>query len=139
MLSQLAIGSSLVALTVFLHGLSLDAIIRILRRIGAETIARWRFFSFSLFILAIFSAHVVEIWIWAALYFYVGELHTLEAALYFSTSSFTTVGYGDLTLSEDWRLLSSIESANGMILFGWSTAFIFEIGRRIYEQLHEAT
>jgi voltage-gated potassium channel len=138
MLSQLAIGFALVTLTFLVHGVSLDLIIRVLRRIGAPAIAHWRFVSISLFVLAVFATHVVEIWIWAGFYFFIGEFQTFEPALYFSTSSFTTVGFGDVTLSEDWRLLSSMEAANGMILFGWSTAFIFEIGRRIYEQLRQS-
>ena len=36
-------------------------------------------------------------------------------------------GFGDVVLDEKWRLISSFQSANGFILFGWSTAFIFEI------------
>jgi len=138
MLSQLAIGFALVTLTFLVHGVSLDVIIRILRRIGAPTMAHWRFVSISLFVLAVFATHVVEIWIWASFYLLIGQFQSLEPALYFSTSSFTTVGFGDVTLSQDWRLLSSMEAANGMILFGWSTAFIFEIGRRIYEQLRQS-
>ena len=70
-------------------------------------------------------------------YFFIEEIPTFKTALYFSTSSFTTVGYGDLTLSEEWRLLGSMESANGMILFGWSTAFIFTVIHRIYEHLYQ--
>ena len=138
MLSQLAIGFALVTLTFLVHGVSLDLIIRVLRRIAAPAIAHWRFVSISLFVLAVFATHVVEIWIWAGFYLLIGQFQSLEPALYFSTSSFTIVGFGDVTLSEAWRLLSSMEAANGMILFGWSTAFIFEVGRRIYEQLRHS-
>ncbi len=48
----------------------------------------------------------------------------LETALYFSTASFTTIGYGDVVLGPQWRLVSAIEGANGLMLFGWSTAFL---------------
>jgi hypothetical protein len=137
MLSQLTIVSALVAVTVLVHGVSLDIIVRALRAIGMKTLSRWRFLSLSLIVLAIFSAHLIEIWIWAVFYFSIEEIPTFETALYFSTSLFTTVGYADLTLSEEWRLLGSLESANGMILFGWSTAFIFEIVHRMYEHLHQ--
>ncbi len=137
MLSQLTIGSALVVVTVLVHGVSLDIIVRALRAIGMETLNRWRLLSLSLFVLAVFSAHVIEIWIWAVFYFFIEEISTFKTALYFSTSSFTTVGYGDLTLSEEWRLLGSLESANGMILFGWSTAFIFTVIHRIYEHLYQ--
>ena len=137
MLSQLTIGSALVVVTVLVHGVSLDIILRTLRAIGMETLTRWRLLSLSLLVLAVFSAHLIEIWIWAVFYFFIEEIPTFKTALYFSTSSFTTVGYGDLTLSEEWRLLGSLESANGMILFGWSTAFIFTVIHRIYEHLYQ--
>jgi voltage-gated potassium channel len=137
MLSQLTIGSALVVVTVLVHGVSLDIILTALRAIGMETLIRWRLLSLSLLVLAVFSAHLIEIWIWAVFYFFIEEIPTFKTALYFSTSSFTTVGYGDLTLSEEWRLLGSMESANGMILFGWSTAFIFTVIHRIYEQLYQ--
>ena len=137
MLSQLTIGSALVVVTVLVHGVSLDIILRTLRAIGMETLTRWRLLSLSLLVLAVFSAHLIEIWIWAVFYFFIEEIPTFKTALYFSTSSFTTVGYGDLTLSEEWRLLGSMESANGMILFGWSTAFIFTVIHRIYEHLYQ--
>jgi voltage-gated potassium channel Kch len=54
--------------------------------------------------------------------------------LYFSTTTFTTVGYGDVFLDKEWRLLSAFQSANGFIMFGWSTAFIFEIMSKLYKE-----
>ena len=53
-----------------------------------------------------------------------GAIPDLETALYFSTASFTTIGYGDVVLGPDWRLIGAIEGANGLLLFGWSTAFL---------------
>ena len=89
-------------------------------------------------VLGVFLTHIVQIWIWALLFYYLepNTLPTFEAALYFSTSSFTTVGFGDVYLDENWRLLSSFEAANGFILFGWSTAFIFEILSKLYKDEH---
>ena len=87
-------------------------------------------------VLGIFLAHIVQIWLWAIFYLYIDVVEITdieEAALYFSTSTFTTVGFGDIILDKDWRLVSSFQSANGFILFGWSTAFIFEIMSKLYE------
>ena len=106
-----------------------------LKAIKTDLEVRWRILTFAVLIVATFAAHVIEIWVWAIFYFFIEEIPTFEAALYFSTSSFTTVGFGDITLSSEWRLLSSVEAANGMILFGWSTAFIFAIVRHIYEHV----
>jgi hypothetical protein len=138
MLSQLVLGAAVIVATVIVHAVSLEGILRVLLAINIEWEARWRTLTFSLTILAIFMAHVVEIAIWAMFYYFTDEIETLEAALYFSTSSFTTVGYGDLVLSEEWRLFGSLESANGMILFGWSTAFIFETVTRTYRHLYRS-
>lgn len=92
----------------------------------------WKAAILTFAVLCVFCAHIVQIWIWALFYLAVDALPTMEAALYFSTSCFTTVGFGDVVLGEDWRLLSSFQSANGFILFGWSTAFIFEVTSKIY-------
>ena len=85
-------------------------------------------------VLGVFIAHIVQIWMWAIFYLAVNALPNLEEALYFSTSTFTTVGFGDIVLDQAWRLLSSFQSANGFILFGWSTAFIFEIMSKLYDE-----
>lgn len=53
----------------------------------------------------------------------VSALPDFESALYFSATSFTTLGYGDVVLDPKWRLFGAIERANGLLLFGWSTAF----------------
>ena len=63
--------------------------------------------------------------------FSANALPDLESALYFSTSSYATIGYGDLVLPRGWRVLGAIEGANGVILLGWSTAFFVAIVGRI--------
>ena len=141
MFTQISIGAALITTTVLVHAVSLELILKGLVAVRTDIAVRWRAVTFALVILAVFVAHVIEIWIWAELYYLkasISEIPTLEAAVYFSTSSFTTVGFGDLVLSEDWRLLSSIEAINGMILFGWSTAFIFAVIRRVYSEIYPA-
>ena len=138
MLSQLTYGAVLIAITVLVHAVCLEGIIKLWLAVSIEIKARWRIIAFSLVVIGIFATHVIEIWVWAIFYFFVEEIPTWESALYFSTSNFTALGYGDLTLSEDWRLFGSIEGINGMILFGWSTAFIFTCVRRIYDHLIRA-
>ena len=136
MLSQLTYGAVLIAVTVLIHAVCLEGIIKVWRAVSIEVEVRWRAITLSLTIIGIFASHIIQIWVWAIFYFFVEEIQTWESALYFSTSSYTTVGYGDLILSEEWRLLGSIEAINGMILFGWSTAFLFAGVRRIYEHLY---
>ena len=61
---------------------------------------------------------------------------SLEEALYLSTTSFTTIGYGDVVLGHEWRLLASFEGANGMIIFGWTTALVIAVIQRFYTWHH---
>lgn len=129
----------MIIMTVGIHALALDIILRKTRRLEIrlkQVFPRaWKTSLVSLVVLAVFMAHIFEIWLWAILFIALGEPHLqhLEAALYFSTSTFTTVGYGDLVLSEKWRLLASFESACGFILFGLSAAFIFEVISPLYK------
>jgi hypothetical protein len=81
-----------------------------------------------------FFAIVIEAWLWAMVYLYSPELTELpdpQTAFYFSMVTFTTLGYGDLVLSGDWRTLASIQAANGVIIFGWTTALIFYFIQKI--------
>ena len=66
-----------------------------------------------------------------------GALSDLEEALYFSTVTFTTLGYGDVVLQPSWRLLASFQSVNGIIMFGWTTAVIVALVQRIL--VHESS
>ena len=87
-----------------------------------------------------FGAVFTEALIWALLYLYtpwITALPDLRTALYFSMATFTTVGYGDVVLEGSWRMLASLQAANGMIIFGWSTALIFWYLQRIYAQEEE--
>jgi voltage-gated potassium channel Kch len=84
-------------------------------------------------VVLMFYAALLEITIWAATYLLVGAMSAFEPALYFSTVTFTTLGYGDITLNESWRLLASFEAANGIIMFGWTTALIFAFIQRIVQ------
>jgi hypothetical protein len=86
-------------------------------------------------VLAMASVSILESGVWALLYLGVGALPNLHEALYFSLVTFTTLGYGDVTLSNEWRLLGGFEAANGIIIFGWTTALIVSLLQRVSENL----
>jgi len=71
-------------------------------------------------------AHSAAVWMWAITFLWLETFETLEPALYFSIVSFTTLGFGDIILPVETRLLSGMSAANGMIAFGLSTAFLVE-------------
>lgn len=73
----------------------------------------------------------VSAWVWAGLFLFLDVIQTLEVALYFSVVTFTTLGYGDVTLDDNWRLLGSLSAVNGLIIVGLNTAFLVEAISRI--------
>jgi len=142
MLGQVALGAVLVMITTAVHAVCTAGVIQVLRLMHAD---RWgykspgkRIFVLSGLVMMLFLAALLEVNIWAAAYLALGAIADLEAALYFSTVTFTTLGYGDLTLDSNWRLLGSFEAANGTIMFGWTTALVLAVLQRMVAQLSQA-
>ena len=84
-------------------------------------------------------AHLVNIALWAALFWLCGEFGDLEAAYYHSAGNYTSLGYGDIVMSARWRLLGPLETIDGMVMFGISTAMIFALIMRLIERRMKAT
>ncbi len=133
------IGSALIALTVVIHAIGTTAWVERLGKKHAHDLP-WSGRRAMLVLvntaLVVFALHTLEIVIWAAAYLAlvpVNELASFEEAVYFSFVTFTTLGYGDISLSEGYRLLSGIEALNGVILLGWTTAMIFSVVQRIWQ------
>lgn len=135
LLHQIILGIGLVGLTVIVQagfmllGLRVMEGLRIHERKFTHQHAT---LIIVLFVLYMFLAVIVDVWIWAAVYMVIGAIPGFEDALYFSTVSFTTIGYGDIVLGKEWRLLASFEGANGMIIFGWTTALVIAVIQRFY-------
>lgn len=138
MITEFLIGGVLIALTVIFQAICFDVIMRYGQQISTWFAANvkfsWKAFFITGVVLAVMTVGVVQMWMWALLYYSLTVIKDLETAVYFSVSSFTTVGFGDVVLPHGWRLLSSIEAANGFVLFGWSAAFIFEIVSNLYRR-----
>jgi len=130
MLFQLAIGSLVISLTVVVKAVFIGVAIRALSRAGPWLVTPLRTYKLILALVAVtlwlLAALSISVWIWAASLISLGAFNTLEHALYFSVVAFTTLGFGDITLPEPWRLLSGISAANGLLLFGLSTAYLVE-------------
>jgi voltage-gated potassium channel len=77
--------------------------------------------------------HTVETVMWAAFYYTRELFNDLETSLYFSLTSYTTIGYGDVLLPQRWRLLGAIEGISGVLLCGISTAFIFAVMSAMFQ------
>jgi hypothetical protein len=83
-------------------------------------------------VILMFLASVLEVLVWAITYLALNAIQGLEKALYFSMVTFTTLGYGEIVLDEQWRLLASFEAANGIVMFGWTTAIVIAVVQRHY-------
>ena len=142
MLKIYLIGTGIVALTVILHALGTIGWVKHLARRYPEGRGLGRMRSaihvlLTTVVVAI-ALHALQIAIWAIVYVMLvptGEFQTMEQAIYFSFVTFTTLGYGDITLSEGWRMLSGIEALNGILLVGWTTALLFAVVQRIWQAM----
>ncbi|MBK6803028.1 ion channel [Novosphingobium sp.] len=134
MAAQFLVSAVMVIVCVVIHGSGLFALASALRTEAAvERLKRVNALSprgvaFTLaIVVAMLILHGLEIWAFTLVYLATGAITGLEEALYFSTISYSTVGYNDTHIAEQWRLLGAFESILGMVLLGWSTAFFFRM------------
>lgn len=141
MIANLAMATFMVGLTVVIHFAGLLALLWALRarghRFRAHESAVGQGAAIVFVVLGLVAIHTVEIWLYGVVYFALGALPDFESALYFSTASFTTIGYGDVVLEKGWRMFGAVEGANGLLLFGWSTAFLFAVTARMRTMEHD--
>ncbi len=133
---QLLLGTVMIIVTVVFHAAGLVWLAGLLDTIGeSANITPDRasmMYVLGASVLVIIIMHSVEAWFWAAVYYFVGEFTDLSKAMYFSVVTCTTLGYGDITLSDRWRLLAGFEAMGGLILFGVSIAFLLEVMRHLF-------
>jgi voltage-gated potassium channel len=139
--ANLALGTTMGIVTVLIHFWGLLYLTHLMRRhrhrLRPTADRTHQALVLLIVVFGIFILHTLEIWAYAALFVFLDEFESFEAALYFSTSSFTTVGFGDIVMTPRWRVLSAIEAANGWILFAWSTAFLLTVTTRLKLLEHE--
>lgn len=139
MIINILLGLLVVAITVVIQGVGTNGWIKYFERLETRSKSikalkknRVRILiktcSFLIFM------HLIQASLWATLYLAIpsiDEFQTFEKAIYFSLVTFTTLGYGEITISEPNRILAGLEAINGIILIGWSTAFMFTVFQEI--------
>lgn len=135
MVVQLALGTLLVLISVVIAALAFSVLEVLLIRVR-PWIARPPHRAKLMLMLCIavlwsFSTVVVGVWIWALAFRALGVFPTLESSVYFSIVAYTTLGFGDILLPQDWRLLGGMASANGLLNFGLLTAMLVEVLRYV--------
>ena len=140
MLLNIFVGLFVVALTVIIQGYgTVFWIVEVKKRGGVSMVNkhqnRWTLLLISSSFFLIFL-HLVQTAIWALLYLIlpeVTEFETFEKAMYVSLVTFTSLGYGEITISSANRVLAGLEAINGITLIGWSTAFMFAIFQQMLD------
>jgi len=130
-LVPLTVGVVAIICTILIHVLPLRAtvdLVRRERRLGRVGMQPWRDVGiFILIVLYALLAHLVEIALWGLLFIICGEFPDFGTAFYHSAVNYTSLGYGDVIMTPPWRLLGPLETADGMLLFGVSTAILFAV------------
>jgi Ion channel len=140
MLSKLLIAWCLMALCVTIHAIGMTAAFHYLKRrvapIGARFWAATRMLVFTAGWMILF--HLLQITAWAFLYTWNKGMPDFHSAFYFSTVTYTTTGYGDLVLPEEWRVVGGVEALTGILMCGLSTGFFFAVFVRVFGLSTEA-
>src|SRR4249919_1470885 len=139
MLDQLILATILVMAIVIIHLCGLAILTRLLRS-HSRVLRSVRIMPLTLLAgatIGIIAIHTIEIWLYAAAYLGVGAFRRFEDALYFSTSTYAAIGYGDVLLRPEWRLFGVIEGAVGVIMLGLSTAYLVSLLARMKLLSHD--
>jgi hypothetical protein len=130
-LIPLAVGGSALVATIFIHALAVAATVHFVRherRVGRAGVGFWPDVAIvAVAISVMLGAHLVEIGVWAVLFMVCGEFPAFATAYDHSAVNYTTLGYGDVIMTRSWRFLGPFEAANGLLLFGVSTAIIVAV------------
>ncbi|MEW6639849.1 MAG: potassium channel family protein [Pseudomonadota bacterium] len=130
MLRQIVFGSAISLSNIAVHALAMTAVIRAARAAAAPR-RPWpalRLIAVMIATVAVLmAAHVCEVMIWSLAYAVVAAAPAEADLLYFAFVNYTTLGYGDIVPVPRWRLIGPMTAMNGVLLFGWSTAVIFEV------------
>lgn len=131
MLKEISFAAMIVALCLLLHVAGLLAMAEWLLQHRDHRERKNVRIRYAIILILLFSGimflHITETILWAAFYHACNLFSNFETSLYFSLTSYTTIGYGDVLLPQRWRLLGAIEGISGVLLCGISTAFIFAV------------
>jgi Ion channel len=130
MLRQLFCGGVISLGNIAIHALAMASVIGASRAASARHVARptLRLVVTMIATVSVLMAfHIAEIGVWALAYALLDVVPPDAHRFYFAFVNYTTLGYGDVVPVADWRLLGPMTAMNGVLLFGWSTAVIFEV------------
>lgn len=135
MILQIGIGTVLLLLSILISGASYGAMelvmIRMRPWLAREPHGPKLMLALSAAAVWILAQVTVAVWLWAFAFRLLGVFVTMEASVYFSLVAFTTLGFGDILLPHEWRLLAGMAAANGLLNIGLLTAVLVEVLRQV--------
>jgi Ion channel len=132
MLRQYLVGATASVCNIAIHALVMVAVIKVTRVVDewATTHQTFRLIAVMIATVTVLMiAHLAEVLVWSVVYMMTSTAPDGTDLIYFSFVNYTTLGYGDVTPVQRWHLLGPMTAMNGVLLFGWSTAVIFEVLR----------
>lgn len=138
MLACILLGAAMTGATVAIHGVGTAVLVTYLY--DAKWLDKLHFRLreavglLSMTAIFLLFLHIAEVMIWAICFsvLKIEDLATFEDCMYFSAVTFTSLGYGDLVISGQWRLLGGFQAMNGLLIFGWSTAILLAAVQRLW-------
>lgn len=131
MLLLVGIAAALLVLNFIIQLAALGTAIQYLGKVSVKRplgCSQWHDnMTLAVILLMILLAHLLQIALWAVAFMWIGEFEHFRDAFYHSAVNFASLGYGDVVMSESWRLLGALEAAVGVIMFGVSAAILFAI------------
>ena len=132
MLRQYLVGATASVCNIAIHAVVMVAVIKVTRIADELATSHQTLRLIAVMIAAVtvlMIAHLAEVLVWSLIYAIVSSAPAGTDLIYFAFVNYTTLGYGDVTPVERWHLLGPMTAMNGVLLFGWSTAVIFEVLR----------
>ncbi len=133
MLRQFLVAAAASICAIVIHALVMTAVVRASQATAMKVAMRPNLLLIAVMVATVsvlMAAHTFEVIVWSLAYRLVDALPAGTNFLYFAFVNYTTLGYGDVIPVERWQLLGPITAMNGVLLFGWSTAVIFEVLRK---------
>ena len=137
MLRQLLVGGLVSVINIAIHSLIMATVVGVAQRASEKKLLHPSLFLAAVMIPIVsilMAAHTIEVMVWASAYALVDAAPEDVQLVYFAFVNYATLGYGDIVPVDRWKLLGPITAMNGALMFGWSTAVMFEVLRKTMER-----
>ena len=137
MLRQFLLGGGVSLINIAIHSMIMATVVGLAQRASVTKLLHPSLFLAAVMIpvvAVLMATHTAEVMVWASAYALVNAAPENVQLVYFAFVNYATLGYGDIVPVDRWKLLGPITAMNGALMFGWSTAVMFEVLRKTMER-----